>query len=114
MANKKRSYTSVTIERVKLLQETGEPFTCSYELVGEGARGIPRYQCIYTVGDEEGPLCMARLSVHGAVPREFDLWAGVLKHHQEFGDGRALCLMPDWTIVSLSVENVKKALENEE
>lgn len=114
MADMKRQYTVVTIDMVRGLKEDRVPFTCRYEFIGLASLGRPKYHCIYTSPTYVGALCKSKISRAGAVAREFDLWPGLFNHHREFGDGRILCIKPDYTIESISPETLAtaQALEN--
>lgn len=109
MADNKRQYTVVTIEMVRGLKEDQVPFTCRYEFIGLASLGRPKYHCIYSSPSYVGALCKSKISRAGAEPREFDLWPGLIKHHQEFGDGRILCVKSDYTIESITPEGLEAA-----
>ena len=83
-----RHLSLITIDGVKDLIARKVPFTCRYELVGGTGDGKPRYQCIYTVGDEELVLVVAKVQKHGPEVRKFALWPGLVNHHVAYGDGR--------------------------
>ncbi len=110
MADNKRQYTVVTIDMVRGFLEDKVPFTCRYEFIGFASHDRPKYHCIYTSPDYVGALCKSRISRTGAVPRELVLWPGLINHHQEFGDGRFLCLKPDFSIESVSPKQLETVL----
>ena len=90
----KRRNTLITIEGVKELINEGRDFTCEYLLVGFTVDGKPRYQVFYLHGDERAHLIAAKVQAQGgSAPRVFNLWPGLVRHHQEYGDGRPLTVV---------------------
>lgn len=82
----------ITLDGVKDLIQRKVAFTCRYELVGVTADGKPRYQCIYSVGDEELILVAAKVQKHGPEVRRFAIWPGLVNHHNAYGDGRPVSI----------------------
>ena len=83
----------ITIDGVKDWIAKGIGFQCSYDLVGYTADRKPRYRCIYVLNEssEAFVLVTTRVGKHGADVRLFNIWPGLFRHHDEFGDGRRLC-----------------------
>jgi len=77
----------ITLDGVKDLIQRKVAFTCRYELIEVTADGKPRYQCIYSVGDEELILVAAKVQKHGPEVRRFAIWPGLVNHHNAYGDG---------------------------
>ena len=86
MAEIARHYTLITLDGVKDLIAKNVNFECRYELIGHAPNGIPRYSCIYKFEGEEAILVLSRLGNKGGPKtREFNLWPGLFKHHEDFG-----------------------------
>ena len=104
---RKKALSLITVEGVKDLRAKGVDFRVRYELMERASYGRrpPRYRCIYVLPDgEEAVLVASRVSsFKGAEPRYFLLWPGLIAHHHEFGDGRALCLFDDFSIETRDV-----------
>ncbi|WP_227420001.1 hypothetical protein [Roseitranquillus sediminis] len=107
MPKRKKALSLITVEGVKDLRAKGVDFRVRYELMERASYGRrpPRYRCIYVLPDgEECVLVASRVSsFKGAEPRYFLLWPGLVAHHHEFGDGRALCLFDDFSIETRDV-----------
>lgn len=86
MAEIARHYTLITLDGVKELIADNVNFECRYELIGHAPNGIPRYSCIYLFDEKEAILVLSRLgNTGGPKTREFNLWPGLFKHHEDFG-----------------------------
>ena len=96
----------ITMDGVKGLIAQGTPFQVRYELVGDGtdgARGIPKYRCIYEFAEHgsdfaEYVLVTTRFGPHGPQPREIGLWPGLVRHHVHYHPELDLCISSDWTL----------------
>ena len=82
----------MSIDGVKDLIERKVVFSCRYELVEVTGDGKPRYQCIYSVGDEELILVATKVQKHGPEVRKFAIWPGLVNHHNAYGDGKPVSI----------------------
>jgi hypothetical protein len=87
-----RHLSLITLDGVKDLIERKVAFSCRYELVEVTGDGKPRYQCIYSVGDEELILVATKVQKHGPEVRKFAIWPGLVNHHNAYGDGRPVSI----------------------
>lgn len=87
-----RHLSLITLDGVKDLIAKKAAFTCRYELIEVTGDGKPRYQCIYSVGDEELVLVAAKVQKHGPEVRRFAIWPGLVNHHNAYGDGSAVSI----------------------
>lgn len=87
-----RHLSLITLDGVKDLIARDVAFRCRYELVGGTGDGKPRYQCIYSVGDEELVLVVSKVRKHGPEIKLFALWPGLVNHHVAYGDGQPVRL----------------------
>ena len=87
-----RHLSLITLDGVKDLVAREADFTCRYELVEVTGDGKPRYQCIYSVGDEELVLVATKVQKHGPEVRKFAIWPGLVNHHNAFGDGAPMSI----------------------
>ena len=87
-----RHLSLITLDGVKDLIERKVVFSCRYELVEVTGDGKPRYQCIYSVGDEELILVATKVQKHGPEVRKFAIWPGLVNHHNAYGDGQPVSI----------------------
>jgi len=87
-----RHLSLITLDGVKDLIERKVKFTCRYELVEVTGDGKPRYQCIYSLGDEELILVATKVQKHGPEVRKFAIWPGLVNHHNAYGDGHPVSI----------------------
>ena len=87
-----RHLSLITLDGVKDLIERKVVFSCRYELVEVTGDGKPRYQCIYSVGDEELILVATKVQKHGPEVRKFAIWPGLVNPHNAYGDGKPVSI----------------------
>jgi len=87
-----RHLSLITLDGVKDLIARKVAFSCRYELVEATNDGKPRYQCIYSVGDEQLILVAAKVQKHGPEVRRFAIWPGLVNHHTLYGDGEPVSI----------------------
>lgn len=103
----------LTIEDVRDSISEGTPFDVRYELVRSGDDAQPRYRCIYVVTEDDETvhytLVGYKPGLHGAEPRTFSIWPGLVRHHREYGGDTDLRLsVVDWTLTTVPREGAAK------
>lgn len=100
-----RHLSLITLDGVKDLIAREAEFTCRYELIGVTGDGKPRYQCIYSIGDEELVLVATKVQKHGPEVRKFAIWPGLVNHHNAYGDGAPVSIDLDVSKLAGSASN---------
>ncbi|MCZ4270365.1 hypothetical protein [Tritonibacter mobilis] len=92
-----RNQALVTVAGVTGWKEQGKPFLVRYDLVKLGVKsGDPTYNCVYVVDGQEYVLVATNAGSSGFIEeRKINLWPGVHRHHQTYGDGTMLVLDPE-------------------
>ncbi|MDK3075576.1 hypothetical protein QO034_21135 [Sedimentitalea sp. JM2-8] len=101
LSHKGKILSLITIDGVKDWTAKGIGFQCAYDLVGFTTDQKPRYRCIYVLSEnsEAFVLVTTRVGKHGADVRLFNIWPGLFRHHNEFGDGRRLCFDREFGLI---------------
>ncbi len=82
----------ITIRDVKAMIAEQKPFSVSYKRCGVKDDGRPLFVAIYEFDGRKALLRHTHQLGFGDTVREFNIWPGLIKYHNEYGDGRPVLL----------------------
>ena len=109
----RRHHALITIDGVRALIRDEKKFDMRYDLVKRNNSDRPLYNCIIIIGDVESILISSRTSEHGVTDRLLSVYPGLISHHIDFGQERALVFHSDETISCDGVRGRNDLYNNE-